>query len=144
MSSKSDTPPQSKGSAEGSDRLPEARISRLEGEHARIAEMLEKATQALMRHASPSEINVILLDLGGYTLSHFREEEEIMSSSGYPGVEAHKQEHEQLVSYVRGLLDLHPRQEALRGAMSVLDQWLEIHIRVTDKKLFNFLQIKGL
>jgi hemerythrin len=115
-------------------------VSRLEGEHARIAGMLQRATKAFMRHASPSEVNAILLELGGYALNHFREEEALMATSGYPGAEAHRREHEGMASYVRGLLDLQSKQDALLGAVNVLDQWIEAHIRIMDKEFFDFLQ----
>jgi hemerythrin len=104
--------------------------------------MLEKATQAFVRQASPSEINAILLELSGYTLTHFREEEELMHTCAFPGFQVHKQEHDRLATYVRGLLDMRSKQEALQCAVSALDLWLDAHIRITDKEFCDFLESK--
>jgi hemerythrin len=127
-------------SAAGPERSPATRLAHLEGEHARITTMLESATQAFVRQASPSEVNAILLELTGYTLNHFREEEELMLFCAYPSHEVHKQEHDGLAAYVRGLLDIHSKQEALRCAVSALDLWLNAHIRIKDSEFSDFLQ----
>jgi hemerythrin len=114
----------------------------MEAEHTRINAMLEKATQAFVRQASPADVNTILLELSGYTLTHFREEEELMRACAFPGVNAHKEEHDRLATYVRGLLDMRSKQEALQCAVSALDLWLDAHIRITDKEFCDFLRRK--
>ncbi len=111
----------------------------MEREHSRIRAMLDKATQAFVRQGTPTEINVILLELSGYTLSHFREEEALMRASSFAGLDAHKQEHEQLATYVRGLLDASSKQDALKGALSALDYWMSTHICVADREFHEFL-----
>ncbi len=115
-------------------------LTNTEHEHSRIIELMQKATQAFMRRASPSEVNAILLDLSGYTLTHFRAEEKLMSACAYPGFETHKREHEQIAAQVRGLLDVRSKQEALQSAVSVLDIWLDAHLRITDKEFFDFFR----
>jgi hemerythrin-like metal-binding protein len=102
--------------------------------------MLKKAMRAFMRQASPPEVNAILLDLSGYTLAHFREEEELMRSYGFPKLKAHKEEHDRMAGNIRGLLDIRCKQEALRSAASALDLWLEAHIRVHDTEFRDFIQ----
>jgi hemerythrin len=140
MTSNSNPPPDSSESPVGSDRSAADGLVNAENEHARIIGLLQQATEAFIRQASPSEVNAILLDLSGYTLSHFRAEEKLMDSIAYPGIETHKQEHEQLAAQVRGLLDVPSKQEALQKAMSVLDIWLDAHLRITDKEFFDFLR----
>lgn len=137
MTSKPNVLPLSTGSAAG---VSATRLAHLEGEHARISAMLENATQAFLRQASPSEVNTILLELNGYTLNHFREEEELMSSCAFPGFALHKKEHDGLATYVRGLLDNSSKQEALQGSVGVLDLWLEAHLRIKDNEFSEFLQ----
>ncbi len=111
-----------------------------EVEHAHILALLEKVTLALARHASPSDVNAILLELNGYTLKHFREEERWMKSVAFPETEMHKLEHEHLAAHMRGLLDLPSKQEALQRAMGVLALWLDAHLRIADKHLLDFQQ----
>lgn len=113
-----------------------------EAEHAHIVALLEKVTLALARHASASEVNAILLELNGYTLKHFRDEEKLMDSYGFPDREMHKLEHEHLAAHMRGLLDLPSKQEALQRAMGVLALWLDAHLRIADKHFMEFLRRK--
>jgi hemerythrin len=115
---------------------------RLEDEHVRLAGMLDKTISAITLQASPSEVNTILLELSGYTLNHFREEEEVMRTCGFPGIEGHRQEHEKLASHIRGLLDMQSKRDALQGAVNALGMWMGAHIRVADKELTRFMQTK--
>ena len=141
MTTRPDTPPPSAGSPATPRRSIVSRIAHVEGEHTRITSMLEKATQAFVRHAGAPEVNAILLELSGYTLAHFREEEELMLECEFPGLEAHRNEHNnRLADYVRGLLDMRSKQEALQCAVSALDLWLDAHIRITDREFCDFLQ----
>jgi hemerythrin-like metal-binding protein len=131
-----------KGPAAGPETALATRLVHLEGEHARIIGMLENAIQALAHQASPSEVNAILLELNGYALNHFREEEELMRFCAFPGHEAHKEEHNRLAAYARGLLDMTAKQEALRCAVGALDLWLSAHIHLKDNEFSEFLQRK--
>jgi len=142
MTSNSNPPPESSEFPDGSDELAALGLAIAENEHSRIIGLMQQATQAFMRQASASEVNAILLDFSGYTLTHFREEEKLMDSVAYPGSETHKQEHEQLAGQVRGLLDVRSKQEALQSAVSVLDVWLDAHLRITDKEFFDYLRRK--
>jgi len=135
-------PPESSELPGGSDNLAALGLAIAENEHSRIIGLMKQVSQAFMRRASASDVNAILLDLSGYTLTHFREEEKLMGSVAYPGIETHKREHEQLASQVRGLLDVRSKQEALQSAVSVLDVWLDAHLRITDKEFFDFLRRK--
>jgi len=134
------TPSLPKGPTAGPDPSSAARLARAEGEHARITALIGKATEAFVRQASAAEVNAILLELSGYTLTHFREEEEIMRSADFPAFQTHKDEHDRLAAYVRGLLDMRSKQEALRCALNALDLWLDAHIRITDKEFFDYLR----
>jgi hemerythrin-like metal-binding protein len=113
-----------------------------EAEHGRIIGLLEKATQAFVRRASAAEVNGILLELNGYTLNHFREEEKLMCSSAFPGLEMHQREHTQLAAHLRGLLDMRSKQEALQCAVGVLSLWVDAHLRITDRYFLEYLQRK--
>lgn len=114
-----------------------------EAEHAHILELLEKVTLGLVRRASASEVNAILLELNGYTLNHFRDEQKLMDSSAFPDAETHKREHHHLASHIRGLLDMPSKQEALQSAVSVLALWLDAHLRIADRHFLEFLRSKA-
>jgi len=132
---------QLRDSIAGGDKV-SLRLSRVEAEHGRITAMLEKATQAFARHCTVPEVNSILLELSGYTVTHFREEEELMRASEFPELEAHKQEHDRIAGYIRGLLDMNSKRDAMQGALNALNLWADSHIRVTDKKFLDFVHHK--
>jgi hemerythrin len=141
MTVETNNPSQSRDSGTGAERI-SLRLSRVEAEHGRITVMLEKATQAFARHCTPPEVNSILLELNGYTVTHFREEEELMRVSEFPGFEVHKQEHDRIAGYIRGLLNMRSKQDAMQGALNALNLWSDSHIRITDKKFLDFVHHK--
>ncbi len=142
MTIKPNTPPESIVLSAGPDGAAAKGVRSGEAEHGRIIRLLETVTQALFRQASASEVNAILLELNGFTLNHFREEEKLMGLLAFPGLEMHKREHEQLAAYIRGLLDMRSKQEALQSAVGVLALWLDAHLRITDRSFLEFLQRK--
>jgi hemerythrin-like metal-binding protein len=143
MTLKPNTSPEPTGSIVESNGTAAKGIRSAEAEHHHILGLLEKATLAFARHSAASEINAILLELNGYSLNHFREEEKLMDSSAFPGVEMHKREHAQLASQIRGLLDTTSKQEALQHAVSVLALWLDAHLRIADKDFLEFMRSKA-
>jgi len=81
-----------------------------------------------------------------YTVKHFAQEEELLDRYGYPEREAHKKIHAKLVQQV---LDF---ETALKSGqakvtmdfMRFLKDWLEKHIKGTDKQYRSFFNSKGL
>ena len=75
----------------------------------------------------------ILLDLREYTVRHFKHEESLMLSAGYPEVDAHVTEHESLTKKVDQLLaesgQMHPD-----NLMQLLSAWIRHHIMEVDRR----------
>ena len=143
MSLKPNTPPESNVSFAGPNGGAAKGIRSGEAEHAHILELLEKVTLALVRRASASEVNAVLLELNGYTLKHFRDEEKLMDSYAFPDGEMHKLEHEHLATHIRSLLDVPSKQEALQRAVGVMALWLDAHLRIADKYFLEFLRSRA-
>jgi len=79
----------------------------------------------------------LLADLLGYAGSHFRDEEALMLSIGYPSSEfaKHKRSHEEFVSRV-GLL----RESPLWELLDYVREWLLRHIMSEDLRIAQFLK----
>jgi len=80
-----------------------------------------------------------------YMESHFTTEERYMSDSGYIGLTAHQQKHEEFRVKAR---DLRSRIKAGEFVLSFeivrfLSEWLQNHIMVTDKKYTTLFAEKG-
>lgn len=81
-------------------------------------------------------IGLVLSDLSEYTQRHFRREEEIMASFGYPDLAAHKRIHaqiEQKVERVRWEFQQGVRDELQDELLVFMTTWLFDHILHTDK-----------
>jgi hemerythrin len=70
-----------------------------------------------------------------YVVEHFQTEERLMEQRGYPGLEQHRQEHENLVSTCADLQGRFHSDEAdiEEGTMAFIKNWLDHHIPQIDK-----------
>jgi hemerythrin len=80
--------------------------------------------------------------LAGYVVEHFRDEEELMDSFGYPGLQGHKAQHEAFAAEVMSFTarfmsgaDIAPQQLA-----SSVTSWLTIHIMQSDMDAVSFIR----
>jgi hemerythrin-like metal-binding protein len=80
-----------------------------------------------------------------YTKTHFAYEEGLMSKYAYPGFEAHKVKHQEMIDEVEKLLSEYEQdpERAMRHGLTYLKQWLVRHINGTDKEYSDFLISKG-
>jgi hemerythrin len=91
-----------------------------------------------------AELKGLLTFLDDYIVEHFRDEEKLQESSGYPEFEEHKKLHD---AFIERIFEL--QNEILIEGMAVhhvletnniLLKWLINHISVEDKKLGKFLR----
>lgn len=91
--------------------------------------------------AAAADAGAILDQLIAYTAVHFMAEQLLMRLHGYPGFDAHQQEHDRLIEEVQEL------QRRFHGGNATLtletidglEVWLRGHIRGTDHALGAFL-----
>jgi hemerythrin-like metal-binding protein len=78
--------------------------------------------------------------------AHFLEEQSLMRLHGYPGYEAHQNEHDQLVEELHRLSDRVRAGEDVDAARlaRALDDWLTVHMHTTDAVLASYLREKGI
>lgn len=117
-------------------------IDAIDRQHRRLFEIAGRVYDNLSgdagAHAAAAAAAAELLD---YTATHFADEEALMAGAGYPALEAHRQEHADLISKVR---DMEMRAEFgdrnLPAEMSrFLLTWLVTHIRASDHEFGEFL-----
>jgi len=70
-------------------------------------------------------------------MEHFQMEEAFMRDTSYPGVEAHKTEHDLLIQQVADLEEKHTAGSMTisLAVMAFLKDWLEHHILEADRQL---------
>ena len=84
------------------------------------------------------EILSLLEQLTEYAATHFKDEEEYMSSINYAGLEEQKREHEAFVSKIdeMDIINIDSDQQGtLEEILKFLAEWLVNHILNSDKKI---------
>ncbi|HLK67818.1 MAG TPA: bacteriohemerythrin [Bryobacteraceae bacterium] len=118
------------------------RIGSIDAQHRNLFATAQKLYAAMSAGQGKSALARILDRLVQYTASHFAHEERLMRLHGYPGLAAHKAEHEALTKRV-----LKFQQDYQSGKVSMtvqllqfLKDWLEKHIRGSDMRYVPCLQ----
>jgi methyl-accepting chemotaxis protein/hemerythrin len=115
----------------------------VDGQHHKLMDLINKLYG--VGEENLPEVERVLAELIDYTVYHFQAEENLQQTSGYPGFEAHKQEHTRLIAAVsEKVAAFRSGDEALREDLLVfLVDWLKDHILAEDKKLGIFLAEKN-
>lgn len=115
-------------------------LKEFDEDHKRLVRILNELYSAVhcgdVKH-SPDELEIALERLEMFTKSHFGREELLMTKTGFPGVEAHKREHQKFAAMVaemaerfRGSTDPQHAQELVEA----LYTWVTHHIFEDDKQ----------
>ena len=109
----------------------------IDRQHRKLVAMLNDLHDSMMRGDGNRVMGSLLENLVRYTKTHFVTEEKLMTQSGYPGLRAHKAEHDALEAEV---IKLFADWKAGRVALSLkvltfLKNWLQGHILGSDTKL---------
>ena len=110
-------------------------IDEIDAQHRGLVALLNQLNDAIEHRHGNAAVGAILARLEEYTRVHFAVEESLMRLLGYPDLDAHKREHEQLVEQ---LADLRRRFDAGKTAlgfelMHFLKVWLTKHIMASDQ-----------
>ena len=107
----------------------------------RVNKLLESCYMGTEKRAAIQTLNFLL----DYTVFHFEAEEKLQQESGYPGFEAHKEQHQTFVKAVHELLDMLEEEEGPTDAFveavnKNITDWLLNHIQVRDKAVAAYVQ----
>ena len=115
----------------------------MNAEHTLQLTLLDTLEQAIAESQPPAKISSLLDQFVEYTFVHFISEQVLMQRMDYPGFQAHKQTHDELLREVR-------EAQAEAGAtppnaelVTRLRAWLIVHIEGMDRAFGDFLEKKG-
>jgi hemerythrin-like metal-binding protein len=121
-------------------------IARIDTEHQKLIGLVNDLYTAMIEGRGKDVMGPTLDGMAAYTVVHFAHEERLMRIHMYPGLEAHKAEHEKLTQRVKQLQEEFRTGKAVVSmeVMRFLQHWLVDHIVGVDKNYTEHLQSAGL
>jgi len=113
----------------------------IDNQHKELIKMLNELLNAMKDGKGSDAITQIVGSLAEYAKVHLNTEEALMSKYNYAEINSHKAEHDALRNKVDQYKRLLPAVTNLQTIelMNFLSNWLNDHIKGTDKKLGKFL-----
>lgn len=122
-------------------------VKALDEDHKQLVAMVNELHDGIVEGHRAEALAHVLDQLLHYTKCHFNREEALFARTNYPGLAAHKKEHDDLITKA---VDLQARIKG--GATSMLSletmnflkSWLSHHILGVDQQYKAFLHGKGI
>ena len=115
----------------------------IDHQHQRLLEQLNKVIDAIVFGATPKEVFEAVDFFNKYFREHFSYEEKYMQENNYPGLEEHKNKHEDFVKKYFIFKDKLDRGddsgELIMEIETYLGQWWIEHIGKEDQKYHHFI-----
>ena len=119
---------------------------KVDKQHKQLVETLNKLISASEEGKDSEEIFKVLDFLTGYTIMHFKTEEDLMTKYGYSDYHIHKSYHEDFKVTVgnlsKRLVDEGPTVDMINIATTTIGEWLLNHIKGDDFRMAAFVKSK--
>lgn len=121
-------------------------VDEIDRQHQRLVGMINDLHDAMRRGKGKDALGKIIDGLMTYTATHFRTEEKYFDQFGYPDTDIHKKEHSDFIKKVSDFKDRFEKDKLGLSiqVMNFLSDWLQNHIKGSDKKYGSFFDEKGL
>jgi hemerythrin-like metal-binding protein len=121
-------------------------VKEIDNQHKVLIDMVNTYYDAVQRKESQEGLLKLVIGLESYTIKHFGTEERYFEKFNYPEKAKHKQLHDELKQKVK---DLKEKVKSKQTVLSVevgqfLKDWLNTHIKGTDKKYSRCFNDNGL
>ena len=120
-------------------------FAEFDGHHKKLFVMINDLDDAMQQGKGKEVLGGILKKLVDYAASHFAAEQKVMQQHAYPEYEDHKGKHDKMTEKV---LSLQKEYNMGKASLTIevskfLTDWLNKHIKETDKKYSAYLNSKG-
>jgi len=114
-------------------------------EHRYLCELINDLHDAYLKGALAGRLTEVFEHLAAYVNRHFKNEEALMKAVGYPGLAAHRKEHEALLETTVELTEgfVEGSAKITEDTMAFLKRWLLDHIAVSDQKIGDYILKTG-
>ena len=111
-------------------------VELFDDQHKRLFSLLNQLHDGMHYGHREAILHTVLLELTTYTEEHFAAEEAAMDFHGYPGIAAHRAEHDKLRAEVQSFLKKCEAGELTLNVeiVNFVLNWLTVHIMKTDKE----------
>ena len=115
--------------------------SSIDLQHKTLFELADKTAKLLNRHIYKDEVKELLAEFFDYMKTHFKDEEEYMSSINYPYLTEHRAMHKKIINDMSFLLNHCSTTNDLKEKLyEVVSVWLLEHIVEHDMRIKKFKQ----
>lgn len=115
-------------------------IPTIDEQHKALFGWVDTLNTAIKNGDGAEAVGEVIWNLITYVTEHFSEEERLMLSCNYPGLAAHRKEHDEFVSRLREIqvsyIDGH---EMGHSVLDFMVDWLVCHIKGTDQGYNRFI-----
>jgi len=122
-------------------------VKEIDDQHKELIRRMNSFFDAMKSRNKEEEILKMLDFLADYVVTHFRDEEKLQMSSGYPKYQEHRQMHKDFIADVtqmRGDIQKTGFTAATSSLISTtLVAWLTLHIKKADKEVGTFIRSKA-
>lgn len=119
-------------------------VAEIDSQHRELLQRFNALLSACEAGKGMDELKRLLVFLDDYIVEHFSDEERLQRTSGYPGYEAHKREHDGFVERVMAVKEeISAEGVAVHHVMetnNMLLKWLLNHISKVDTELGRYLR----
>ncbi len=119
----------------------------IDEQHRELIKRINVLLETCAGNKTRAELGQVIDFLEEYVVNHFTSEENRMLDMNYPEYRRHKAEHAVFIERVddlkRKFRDEGAGADVLHLATRTLMEWLEVHIRRTDRQLGRFLRNYG-
>jgi hemerythrin len=121
------------------------KIAELDHQHQRLFRTVAELEYAVRMGRADYVIDEVLEKVIEHTISHFAAEENLMEQYGFPGLAAHRRDHQMLAQKLTkfNLSNLAGRPDVPAALLDFLQDWLREHILKTDREYSEYLNARG-
>ena len=120
-------------------------IESIDNDHKKLIHLINNLQTAIDYKTDKQFERQTLDEVIDYTQYHFKREEDLMESNGYPDLIPHKPTHAKLIEEVNHYVEKYEKDDdaAIEALLAYLKLWLIKHINGTDQEYSEFLISKG-
>lgn len=119
-------------------------VEQFDNQHQKLVGMINSMHDAMRSGQGNAAVQGILNELLDYTKHHFQSEEALMLKHGYPDMEKHVAQHENLTNQVVKYVERFENGERISlDFMKFLTEWLTNHIKGSDQSYSRFFNDNG-